>query len=77
MPVRKVPEADGRFTFESICPGAYPGGNVPPHVQFTAVPAERRSVPTPQVNLPAARGGDARGPEEIAAELRLKARNPF
>lgn len=32
---------------------------------------------TPPVNLPATRGGDARGPEEIAADLRLEARNRF
>jgi hypothetical protein len=70
-------DGDGRFTFESIRPGAYPGGNVQPHFHFTAFLPNGDRYHTPQVNLPATRGGDPRGPEEIAAELRLEARNRF
>lgn len=70
-------DADGRFTFESIRPGAYPGGNIPPHVHFTAFLQNGDRYHSPQVNLPAARGGESRGPEEITAELRLDARNRF
>jgi protocatechuate 3,4-dioxygenase beta subunit len=68
---------DGRFAFESIRPGAYPGGRIPPHFHFTAFLPNGERYHTPQLNLPATRRGDARGPEEVAAELRLEAGSRF
>ncbi|HEX7708918.1 MAG TPA: hypothetical protein VF701_20850 [Thermoanaerobaculia bacterium] len=70
-------DRDGRFTFETIRPGAYPGGSIPPHFHFTAFLPNGERYHTPQINLAATRLGNARGPEEVTAELRLEARSRF
>jgi protocatechuate 3,4-dioxygenase beta subunit len=67
---------DGRFTFETIRPGAYPGGRIPPHVHFTAYFADGSRYHTPQVNLPAARPR-AGSTEEIQVDLHPLARDRF
>jgi len=69
-------DPEGRFTFETMRPGAYPGGNIAPHVHFTAFLADGR-YHTPQLNLPATRQAAAGQVEEIAVELRPQARDRF
>jgi protocatechuate 3,4-dioxygenase beta subunit len=69
-------DADGRFTFETMRPGAYPGGNIPPHVHFTAFLPDGR-YHTPQLNLPAARQAAAGQVEEITVELKPRAQDRF
>lgn len=69
-------DADGRFTFESIRPGAYPGRNVPPHLHFNAFLADGR-YHTPQVDLSATRAVPAGQPEEITVELSPRAADKF
>ena len=68
--------ADGSFTFETIRPGAYPGGSIPPHVHFTAFLPDGR-YHTPQLNLPATRKGAAGRAEEITVELKPRAQDRF
>jgi protocatechuate 3,4-dioxygenase beta subunit len=70
-------DRDGRFTFETMRPGAYPGGNIPPHVHFTAFLADGSRYHTPQLNLPATRVAPAGQPEEISVELRPRASDRF
>ena len=69
-------DAEGRFTFETMRPGAYPGGNVAPHVHFTAYLADGR-YHTPQLNLPSTRQAAAGQPEEITVELKPRAGDRF
>ena len=69
-------DSDGRFTFETMRPGAYPGGNIPPHVHFTAFLADGR-YHTPQLNLPSTRQAAAGQVEEITVELKPRAQDRF
>lgn len=70
-------DEEGRFSFETIRPGAYPGGNIPPHVHFTAYFPDGSRYHTPQLNLPATRQAASNAAEEVAVELRPQARDRF
>ena len=69
--------ADGRFTFETIRPGPYPGSNNRPHVHFTAflTGGERYHAGELQLSMtpPNAKGTT----EEATITLRLEARQKF
>lgn len=68
---------EGRFTFETMRPGAYPGGTIAPHIHFTPFMADGSRYHTPQLNLPASRQAAAGQVEEITVELRPKAQDRF
>ena len=70
-------DAEGRFTFETIRPGAYPGGSIPPHIHFTPFLAEGGRYHTPQLNLPASPSAARPKAEEITVELRPRASDRF
>lgn len=70
-------DTEGRFTFETIRPGAYPGGTIPPHIHFTPFLADGKRYHTPQLNLPASRPAAPGQTEEISVELRPRAADRF
>ncbi len=68
-------DREGRFTFETIRPGAYPNQKIPPHLHFTAFLPNGERYYTPAFNLPAkAPAGET---EEVTAILRLKRNEKF
>ncbi|CAN5800257.1 hypothetical protein BH20VER1_BH20VER1_15020 [soil metagenome] len=68
-------DRDGRFTFETIRPGAYPNQKIPPHLHFTAFLPNGERYHTPEFNLPAK--APAGGAEEVTAILRLQREEKF
>ena len=68
-------DGEGRFTFETIRPGAYPNSNIPPHLHFTAFLPSGDRYYTPDFNLPGK--APATGPEEMTVTLRLKRNEKF
>ena len=70
-------DADGRFTFETIRPGSYPGTNNPPHVHFTAFLADGSRYHAGELQL-SMQPPDLKGKtEEATITLRLEARQKF
>jgi protocatechuate 3,4-dioxygenase beta subunit len=70
-------DADGRFTFETMRPGAYPGGTIAPHIHFTPFMPDGSRYHTPQLDLPATRQAGAGQVEEITVELKPRAQDRF
>ena len=68
-------DAEGRFTFETIRPGAYPNQNILPHLHFTAFLPNGDRYYTPDFNLSPAPPADT--PEVVTATLRLKRDEKF
>ena len=70
-------DAEGRFTFETIRPGSYPGTNNPPHVHFTAFLADGTRYHAGELQL-SMQPPDLKGKtEEASITLRLEARQKF
>jgi protocatechuate 3,4-dioxygenase beta subunit len=68
---------DGRFTFETIRPGSYPGTNNPPHVHFTAFLAGGQRYHAGELQM-SMQPPDLKGkPEDATITLKLEARNRF
>lgn len=70
-------DADGRFTFETIRPGSYPGTNNPPHVHFTAFLPDGSRYHAGELQL-SMQPPELKGKiEEATIRLRLEARQRF
>jgi protocatechuate 3,4-dioxygenase beta subunit len=70
-------DADGRFTFETIRPGSYPGTNNPPHVHFTAFLGDGTRYHAGELQL-SMQPPDVKGKvEEATITLRLESRQKF
>jgi protocatechuate 3,4-dioxygenase beta subunit len=70
-------DAEGRFTFETIRPGSYPGTNNPPHVHFTAFLPDGSRYHAGELQLSMV-PPDVKGQTEQATiTLRLEARQKF
>ena len=70
-------DADGRFTFETIRPGSYPGTNNPPHVHFTAFLPDGSRYHAGELQL-SMEPPDLKGKvEQATISLRLEARQKF
>lgn len=70
-------DSEGRFTFETIRPGSYPGTNNPPHVHFTAFLADGTRYHAGELQL-SMQTPDLKGRSEDATiTLRLEARQKF
>lgn len=70
-------DAEGRFTFETIRPGSYPGTNNPPHVHFTAFLSDGTRYHAGELQL-SMQPPDLKGKtEEASITLRLEARQKF
>lgn len=70
-------DANGRFTFETIRPGSYPGTNNPPHVHFTTFLPDGSRYHAGELQL-SMQPPDLQGrTEEATIALRLEARNKF
>ena len=70
-------DADGRFTFETIRPGAYPNADILPHVHFTAYLANGDRYHAGELQLSKTRPAGTPVPEEATITLRLEARQKF
>ena len=68
-------DAEGRFTFETIRPGAYPNQEILPHLHFTTFLPNGNRYYTPDFNL--SPKPPAQGPEVVTATLRLKPNEKF
>ena len=68
-------DSDGRFTFETIRPGAYPNTNIAPHVHFTAFFPGGDRYHFPDFNLSAKPAGGE--PEEVTVTLRPRRDDKF
>lgn len=70
-------DRDGRFTFETIRPGSYPGSSVRPHVHFTAYLPDGGRYHAGELQLSMTRPDGAPVPEKASIALRLNARDRF
>jgi protocatechuate 3,4-dioxygenase beta subunit len=68
-------DSDGRFTFETIRPGAYPNTNIAPHVHFTAFFGGGDRYHFPDFNLSA--NPAAGEPEELTVTLKPRPTDKF
>jgi protocatechuate 3,4-dioxygenase beta subunit len=68
---------DGRFGFETIRPGAYPGGQARPHVHFTVFLPGGARYHAGELEFESAHPPPGTGPERAAITLRLEARHRF
>lgn len=68
-------DREGRFTFETIRPGAYPNTAIAPHVHFTAFFEGGDRYHFPDINLsPKPAAGD---PEELSVTLKPRPSDKF
>jgi len=70
-------DADGKFTFETIRPGAYPNADILPHVHFAAFLANGERYHAGELQLSKTRPAGTPVPEEATITLKLEARQRF
>ena len=70
-------DAEGRFTFQTIRPGSYPGTNNPPHVHFTAFMPDGSRYHAGELQLSPSAPESRGKTEDATVNLRLEARHKF